>query len=518
MPFYCKILFLQTRLAKPRMKRIVYALLLGSAALTSCSDDTSMVGYDIMPKQDEVSAIDSVFNITTTTQQQSRVLANTSTCYLGSIIDEETGIQTTSGFLTQFHLPEDFKFPRKDQLVLDEAGNVNADSCDIRIYIDKFYGDSLTTMKLRAQELSTHNVLDEEKKYYTDINPDEYINSLGIDKSISYTVKDLTRPDNETNGISYYRQIVIKLPKEYGTKIMRAYFDNPSYFKNSYTFSHNVCPGFSIKSTGGNGAMIETAMLAMNVYFQYRTKTTAGNDTIVDGAQRFGGTEEVLQTTHTNNSFPNSLTPDKLADLPYTYVKSPACYYTELTLPVDEIVDGKDLNGAHYNDSINLAQIIIRHKTNESGDGVKLSVPQQLLLLRKSEVNTFFEKGKLPDSETSYLSASSSDSKNYYAFSNIAKLVSYIKAERDKEAGVTPQDDLATRRAKYNAWEAQNPNWNKLALLPVNAIYTQQTSTYGSTQYILRDVKPQLGLSSVQLEGGKDNPIKMQVIYSRFSK
>lgn len=500
------------------MKRFIYAILLGSAVLTACSDDTSMVGYDIMPKYDEVSAIDSVFNITTTTRQQTSVLANTSTCYLGSIIDNETGIQTTSGFLTQFHLPEEFKFPKKDQLVLDQDGNVNADSCDIRIYIDRFYGDSLTTMKLRAQELSTNNVLDEDKKYYTDINADDFINADGIDKSISYTVKDLTRPDNETNGISYYRQIVIKLPKEYGTSLMRSYFEHPEYFKNSYTFLHNVCPGFSIKSTGGNGAMIETAMMAMNVYFQYRMKDSAGNDTIVDGAERFGGTEEVLQTTHTSNAFPNSLTSDKLADLPYTYVKSPACYYTEMTLPVDEIVDGKDLNGAHYSDSINVAQIIIRRKTDETSNELKLAVPQQLLLIRKSQIESFFEDGKLPDSETSYLSSSTSDSKNYYAFSNIAKLVSYIKAERDILSGVNKTDDLQTRRAKYQAWEEQNPDWNKLALLPVNAIYTQQTSSLGTVQYILRDVKPQLGLSSAQLEGGKDNPIQMQVIYSRFSK
>ena len=55
-------------------------------------------------------------------------------------------------------------------------------------------------MKLRAQELSLNNVLDEDKNYYTNLNADDFINSNGIDKSVSYTVKDLTRPDSETNG------------------------------------------------------------------------------------------------------------------------------------------------------------------------------------------------------------------------------------------------------------------------------------------------------------------------------
>lgn len=497
------------------MKKILFAILLG-ATLTACDDDTAMIGNGLMPDNDRITAIDSVFNLTTSTAKQEAVLANTSSCYLGSIIDPEMNIETTSGFLTQFHLPEDFKLPKKTQLVLEEDNSVKVDSCDIRLYIDSYYGDSLTTMKLRAQELSLNNVLDEDKNYYTNLNADDFINPNGIDKSVSYTVKDLTRPDNETNGKSYYRQIVIKLPKEYGKHIMDDYYANPQHFKNSYTFLHNVCPGFSFKSTGGTGVMIKTAMMALNVYFQYHSQNATGKDTIVDGIQRFGGTEEVLQTTHTNNTFPNSLTEDKLANMPCTYVKSPSCYYTEMTLPIDEIVDGKDLNGAHYNDSVNIAQLIIRRKTDETNT-TSLPVPAQLLLVRKFEINTFFEQNKMPDSETSYLSSATSAKQNYYSYSNIASLISYLKAERDKGAGVTLTDNVATRRAKYALWEANNPDWNKVALLPVNAIYIKKTTSSGVT-YTLREVKTQLGLTSVQLEGGKDSPISMQVTYARFNK
>ena len=57
-----------------------------------------------------------------------------------------------------------------------------------------------------------------------------------------------------------------------------------------------------------------------------------------------------------------------------------------------------------------------------------------------------------------------------------------------------------------------------MALLPVDAIYTKTTSSTGETVYTLREVKTQLGLSSVQLEGGKNSPISMQVTYARFNK
>lgn len=504
------------------MNKTALAILLGAFAFVACDDDTAMIGQNIMPGQDGVTAVDTVFNITSKTVQVDKVLANTSTCYLGSIVDPEMNIQTTSGFLAQFHLPNNFKLPSKDLMVVDEQGEVVADSCDIRIYLDSFYGDSLTTMKLRVDELDRAKALDENEKYYTNLNPDNYILQGGVSKTISYAVKDLTRPDYETNGKSYYRQIVVKLPVSYGTQLMRAYYNNPKDFANSHTFIHNVCAGFSFKNAGGKDVMVKSAMMGMNVYFRYHSKTTEGNDTIVDGAERFGATEEVLQTTYVNNNYPGSLTLTDLQSRPCTYVKSPASYYTEISIPVDEIVDGKNLNGAYYNDSINMAQIIIRRKANSDGQQVAnaLPVPEQLLLLRKKDVNAFFEQNRMPDSKTSFLSSMTTTSKNYYAFSNVAALVSYLKAERDMQAGVEKGESVASRRAKYAAWQAkpENADWDKVVLVPVDAVYTKTTSTYGTTTSVLRSVKNQLGLTSVQLEGGKDQPLQMQVIYSRYNK
>lgn len=505
------------------MKKTALAIMLAALTFVACDDDTSMIGYDVIPKQDEITAVDSVFQINSQTVQVDKVLANTSTCYLGSIVDAETHIQTTSGFLAQFHLPDGFRLPNKDILVCNEQGEVEADSCDIRLYLDSFLGDSLTTMKLRVDELDRLKLLDENETYYTNLNADDYILSGGVNKTVSYTVKDLTRPDNETNGKSYYRQVVVKLPQSYGTRLMQAYYNNKADFANSTTFMRNVCGGFSFKSAGGKDVMLKTAMIGMNVYFRYHSKTEAGNDTIVDGAQRFGATEEVLQTTHINNNYPGSLSLDALQQKPCTYVKSPASYFTELTLPVDQVVEGKNLNGAHYNDSISMAQVIIRRKaTTDSETSQLLPVPAQLLLVRKNEWEAFFEKNRMPDSKTSYLSSMTTDTKNYYAYSNIAPLIAYIKAERDEKAGVVQGESVASRRAKYAALEVADPayaaDWNKVYLIPVDAIYTQSTTITGTTTSVLRSVKNQLGLTSVQLEGGKDNPLQMQVIYSRYNK
>ena len=506
------------------MKRLFHsALWLCALAFVACDDTTSKIGYDVMPGIDGMTAIDADFNVTSRTIKADSVYAGTNTCYLGSIKDPEMNIRTTSGFLAQFNVPSMKAFPAdKGRIVVDENGQL-ADSCDIRLYIDSFYGDSLTTMKLRVQELSKENVLEEDSAYYTCMNVDKFIDRNGIEKSLTYTVKDLTRPDKETTGKNYYREIIIRLPKEYGTKIMNAYYTHPEYFQKPYSFIRKVCPGFSFKSAGGTGVMVKTAMMSMNVYFRYKSPKEERIDT---GIQRFSGTEEVLQTTHVNNSLPGSLSVEELNERPCTYIKSPAGFYTELTLPINELEDGKNVDGtldvgAHYNDSINLAKIVIRHKENGTTGTVASSmpVPTYLLMVRKSQMNSFFINSKLPDSKLSYLSSASSTSSNYYAYSNIASLVSYLRAERDKGAGIDGIKNIspAERKAKIEEWEKKNPDWNKVVLIPVDVVYTESTSIYGK-QKVLQSVHPSLGLTTVQLEGGVGSPLQMQVVYSRFNK
>ena len=128
-------------------------LLAGALAFTACDDTTEMIGMDIMPDGDNVTAQAKVFEATTRTVPVESVLARTATCYLGSIVDPDLHVQTTSDFLTQIHLPEQFRLPALDRLVVDGEGRPTADSCDVRLYFEEYYGDSLASMKLKVYEL-----------------------------------------------------------------------------------------------------------------------------------------------------------------------------------------------------------------------------------------------------------------------------------------------------------------------------------------------------------------------------
>ena len=89
--------------------------------------------------------------------------------------------------------------------------------------------------------------------------------------------------------------------------MLEKYYQHPEYFKNSYQFIHHVCPGFYFKTAGGIGSMLQTSLTALNVYFRY-TSTEDGTPKLVDGMQRMGATEEVLQNTTVSNKIPAALT------------------------------------------------------------------------------------------------------------------------------------------------------------------------------------------------------------------
>lgn len=139
-------------------------------------------------------------------------------------------------------------------------------------------------------------------------------------------------------------------------------------------------------------------------------------------------------------------------------------------------------------------------------------------MVRKDEMGQFFEKKKLPNSSDSYLSSQFSSVANAYQFSNVAQLITNLKIERDLGAGIEKGDSEATRNAKYQAWELKNPNWNKVMLIPVAVKHTTTTNYYGQIVKTLQSVRHQLGLTSARIEGGKNSPLKVEVIYSRYSR
>ena len=479
---------------KPRLAIFFVAVLTLLNLLLSCDDNTGNIGANALPSTEQSSSSQALFNASSSSYRVDSLVANTSDCYLGRVTDPETGATTTCNFLAQFYNLEDYALPARDSMH-QVNGQVIADSVDLHLYINSYYGDSLNSMKIGVYELDPSNVMEETSSYFTNLNPDIYVNhsSDALRKEISFSVVDLTISDSLRYSSSYSKNIRIKLPASFGTKILNKYYEHPEFFRNSYYFIRNVLPGFYFKVLSGNGTMVNVDISTMNIYFNYKS----GDSTYV-GVQRVAATSEVLQ----NNVIEHKGISTMLNDTECTYLKTPAGIFTQIELPIDSIY----LH--HEQDSVNSAKLVLRRLNNEVVTKYSLSTPSQILIIQKDKLNDFFANHQVPDGKVTLVSAFSS-AYNSYTFDNIAPLIAVIRNTRNQGAGVTTGATDAFSLGKIAAWESAHPDWNKVVLVPVKV----STNTMGVITKCYHD----FDLTSTKLVGGPNKPISMTIVYSHFN-
>lgn len=134
-------------------------------------------------------------------------------------------------------------------------------------------------------------------------------------------------------------------------------------------------------------------------------------------------TEEVLQMTNFNIN--SSQLQQLAAESGHTYLKTPAGLFTELTLPINEIIAN------HAHDSINSAKIELKCMTSSSAGDYKLDIPQNVVMLPSDSLTSFFAKKHIIDNKTSFL-ASYNPSTNSYQFNNIAGIVNLYAKQKQQ--------------------------------------------------------------------------------------
>lgn len=457
--------------------------------ISACDEDTQGIGSSLEGDIDRFTILTDTFEVTSRSIIVDSVLARGSSCYLGCMKDPETNDYVTSSYTTQFVQLEalaDNVFPDDEDIASRIDGEAIADSCHLNIYVNSFVGDTLAPMKLIVHELNRpakENIL-----YYSDFDPaeQEMIRIDGLHKTKTYTYVNYLLSDSLRNTTSFlpYINIIINDPytakdgtvyNNYGTYVIQNYLKHPEYFKNSLTFNQNVCPGFYFESAGGAGIITKVFTTELVVF--YRVHDDDGK--VSTRARRFTATEEILQTSNIHH---NKKRIEQLAaDNSCTYLKTPAGIFTEVTLPIEDIMRG------HEKDTLASAQIIFE-RYNSVEDNA-LNAPTYLVMIPKAKLYSFFEEKGLPDSKTSFLSALNS-SYNTYTFDNISTLVTSL----------------------WNNRNFGDEDWNKVVLVPVerNGGNASATST--------TKVSNLMSLTSTRLIGGSENthkPITISVIYSK---
>ena len=481
-----------------KILRLLTVLAIAALTFAACDDTTEGIGGSITNDIDNINISSAVFPVATKSMVSGAVLSRNNSGLIGKMKDPETGNYVKGDYMTQLGVLSSFDV---DTVAIKQAnnGSIEAYGCYLLISYNANYGDTIAPMKVTAYEMT--KPMEEDQEYYSDYDAfkNGWVSESNQHWSCNYNLSNTSDVKNFQISLNKPYTKDGKTYNNYGSYILQTYAKHPEYFKTNYKFLHNVCPGFYIKNVGGTGNMAK--IWNTELIFQYRRQyTTKAKDGVTDSIivdslyNRFDGTEEVLQLNKIENDTENM---KKLANQENcTYLKSPAGIFTEVTLPIEDIMKG------HEKDTLNTATISFPRLNNADEDNpYNFATPSTILMVQKDSLQSFFEKSKLADSRTSYTTSYSRTGtyKNAYTFQNIANLVSAMYKNKGK-----------------------SENWDKVVLVPVSII----TVTQGYTTVITK-INHDMALASTRLKRGvittdsngkETSPIQIKVIYSKFKE
>lgn len=468
-------------------------------AMISCDEGTDTIGDSLTSNSDNLIVSYDEYDVYTSSFVPDSIYSYNDDSFLGKVSDDETGTIVKSSFSFQFNMLENKHLPAEDKMGKAD-GKVIADSCHIILYFDQkaSFGDTLAAMKMRLTELEKPI---EDGVYYSNFDPVKrgYIRQNGIRQYQTFSLRSQT-----ADSISrIYPNIRIKLDQpytdregasynNYGTYILRKYFEHPEYFKNSYTFVHNVCPGFYAEVTDGEGLMAKFESIDLRVFYHYQEGDKTYNSFLGSSS-----TAEVLQTITVEND--KEALKQLAADNSCTYLKSPAGIFTEVTLPVD------DIKGTHGLDSLLSASVVFQRINHDLLGLYSFKAPERVLLIQKDSLNSFFAKARNYNNIYAFYTTLSKNAYSFASSSDVSNLV--VRMYNAKLQGLKSDP----------SWMEKHPDWNKALLIPVQAITATSSTTSSSTAATPVGVIHEMGLTSTRLvRGTKDDPIKIKVVYAKF--
>lgn len=435
----------------------ILALLTLTLGFSACDDSIGELGTDLMYHNDAISDTMITFQSQTRTIRMAadKIVSNTNDCFIGSLRDPLTGITTTSDFLAQYNAVEDFSFPQ----------GITLDSVDVVLYINKCVGDTMANHKIEVYELSS--TLEENETYYANQDPTPFV---GTASPLALYEGHPVKSKVQSSYVAYYDTMRIKLPIEFGERIVQAYRNNPANFRDGYSFTHNVLKGFYMKHTGGEGSLLQLYVSAIHFYYK--------NDGQPD-VRRIAATGEVIQLTRSNNDLTDLFVEDANTK-DSTYLYSPAGMATEISVDLDSLQ--MYCNDLHYY----INNVRLSFESPSVVDSAQMvPPPSNVLLMPKSQMYSFFEKSSMYDNSTTFLGTLGVSGANryYYSFANVADLILALMAEK-KQGGE-----------------------GTAVLVPIGT----STVTTGTSTTVY-GVHNQYGLSSLRL---KRNP-QVNVIFSHY--
>lgn len=462
---------------------LVFALGIG---ISSCGDENSMIGSSIVDTDLEI-VVDSSFQkmVTAESIPNDSVVGRTITQLIGRISIPGYGKLETD-FLTQFMSASTFDtvgVDRLDSLVLYLSYNT-----------ESFTGDSLAPMQLSVYPLEKQL----KSPVYSSIDPAEYYNAQSAPIALkSYNASFLGLPDSLVK--LGYKTIRVKLPDAMAEQLFEKYKTDPLVFSSPSRFTQYF-PGFYVKTSYGSGCVVNVQNSVMNLHY---TKTTVINDkdsTYASTQTLMAVTPEISTGNHIRLEIDPTLQSN--IDAGQVYLQAPAGLNVLLHFPTREIVrsfeESVGAGGSTIQGLINslILEVPLKELPKSS---YKLEPPQFLLFVRKSELQSFFEKKELADNVRSFYAEYNSDTRKY-SFTGLRTFLNDVIEKKRQGTEITDADE-------------------EIVLVPVS-VYSETVSSGSSYYYysyneqeVVTDIVPYI--SAPALAEIDMNNIRLQLTYSR---
>lgn len=431
------------------MSKFFTILLAVLALVLACAcDESSPIGGSLAEDQLAI-RVDSGFVLEGRTEALSAVRSRTIDQLLGTIDIPEYGTLSSS-VVTQF----------LSATALDTA-NFTADNVDSLVLVmqfnpGSFMGDSLVPMGLKAYALTRPLP----SPIFSDFNPEGYYDATAPLASAVYNTSTL---ESDSLAKLAVRSIRMKLPRELGRSLFRAFQENPANYAGPETFVRNVFPGLYIENSFGSGRMTLVQKTTMRMYMRKIFTDDEGKPDTLDSQQDyFMVTPEVL----TNNNFAYSMSSAlrERADRGEKLLVAPCGYQVEVKFPTREII-------SRYRQNSNALTVInslsLSIPTDPIANSLGVGAPPYALMVRKDKAEEFFANNSLTDNVNSFYATYSSATGSY----NFGSMRSYITS-------MLAKDEIKDEDCEF-------------LIIPVTVNFEQSASSgYGGTTMIESSIVP----------------------------
>lgn len=395
------------------------ASLLGIAAMSSCQDEVSGIGSSLFEGEVAVKVDSLTLNLDAKSIERPTFDPRSGTTLLGSLNTPEYG-SLKCAYVARLLPAQQINLP-------DSITPADVDSAKVYLAFTRssVVGDSLAPQQLKLYKL-TKQLPDAPASNF---NPAGYYNPADLLGMRNYTLSGLSLTDSAFTKLVNI-PVTIPLTKEWGAHWLQQYRTNPSIFEWPQTFAQSF-PGIYVEPSFGRGCIGSIAFTRFFIYTHHRAKKNVMVDgvstptwyDVKDSTCLFSTAPEVLSSNIVHYT-PSQRLRD-MAQAGKCIITTPGGYVTQFTFPAKEVLKGYWADSKHL-EVINSLTFSIPAARIANAHGI--SVPPQLLMVKRSELDAFFADHKIPDNKTSFY-ASYSKSTGTYTFSNMRQYLIDLAAK-----------------------------------------------------------------------------------------